>query len=95
MRQKSLSYNALLNCTKTVVTIMFSLVTLPYINRVLQVENMGRINFSTSYINYFIQIAALGISDYAIKEGAKVRENKEELNFFCNQVFTKIGRAHV
>ncbi len=88
MRQKSLSYNALLNCTKTVVTIMFSLVTLPYINRVLQVENMGRINFSTSYINYFIQIAALGISDYAIKEGAKVRENKEELNFFCNQVFT-------
>lgn len=88
MRQKSLSYNALLNTIKTTAAIIFPLITLPYINRVLQVGNMGRISFATSYINYFIQIAGLGITNYAIREGAKVREDKDALNQFCNEIFT-------
>ncbi len=88
MQQKSLGYNAVLNCIKTVVTIIFPLITMPYINRILQVENMGRINFATSYVNYFIQVAGLGVANYAIREGAKVRESKEELKYFCNQIFT-------
>lgn len=88
MQQKSLSYNAVLNTVKTTAAIIFPLITLPYINRILKVDNMGKINFATSYINYFIQMAGLGIANYAIREGSKIRGDKEDLNRFCNQVFT-------
>jgi len=88
MNRKSLSYNAVLNCIKTIASIIFPLITLPYINRVLLVENIGKLNFSISFISYFIQIAGLGIASYAIREGSKLRDNKSKLNDFCNQVFT-------
>lgn len=61
---------------------------MPYINRVLQVERMGAVNFANTFVNYFIQIAGLGIANYAIREGARRRDNKAELSLFCSQMFT-------
>lgn len=86
--KKSLSLNALLNTVKTILGIIFPLITFPYISRVLGVENVGKVNFSSSVVSYFTLIAAFGVSTYAIREGAKIRDNKKEFVDFSNQVFT-------
>ena len=86
--KKSLSVNALLNTMKTIFRIIFPLITFPYVSRILGVENVGRVNFSSSIVSYFTLIAAFGVSTYAIREGAKIRDNKKKFVDFSNQVFT-------
>ena len=58
MRKKSIVANAVLNLIKVASTILFPLITFPYISRVLQVDNVGKINYGTSVVNYFALIAA-------------------------------------
>lgn len=86
--QKSLSKNAILNCVKTLMSIIFPLITYPYITRVLQPEYLGKINYANSIVSYYSLIAALGISTYAVREVAKCRNNREKLNTLVNEIFT-------
>lgn len=88
MKNKSLSLNAFLSCLKTLTTIIFPLITYPYITRVLSVENIGRINFGQSIVSYFMLLAALGISTFAVRNGAQVRDSSIQLSVFSNQVFS-------
>lgn len=88
MKQKSLSSNVILNMIKTFTTIGFPLITFPYVSRILQVENLGKVNFSISIISYFSLIATLGINSYAIREGAIVRNNTKERTKLFNEIFS-------
>ena len=88
MKQKSLNLNMLLNAIKGFMGVIFPLITFPYISRVLGVENLGRFNFAVSVIAYIVLLAGLGINQYAIREGARVREDKEKFGKLANQVFT-------
>lgn len=88
MKKKSLTLNAFLSSLKTLTTIIFPLITYPYITRVLSVENIGRINFGQSIVSYFSLLAGLGISTFAIRNGSKIRESENQLNTFANRVFT-------
>lgn len=88
MKNKSLGLNAFLNGLKSVVNLFFPLITFPYISRVLSVSGIGIYNFSSIYVNYFILIAGLGISTYAVREGAKYRNQKEKIEKFASQVFS-------
>lgn len=88
MRDKSLKINLILNIIKTICTMCFPIITFPYISRVIHATNYGKVNFSSSVISYFSLIAALGITSYAIREGAGLRKNKEEFNKFSCQIFT-------
>ncbi len=72
--------NTVYNIVKTLSTMVFPLITFPYIARVLGVENLGKINFGNSIVNYFSLIATLGIVVYAIRECSKVRDDKETLS---------------
>lgn len=88
MQVKSMKANAALNGIKTLAAIVFPLITYPYISRVLGADNLGKINFANSIVNYFSLIAALGISNYAIREGAALREDTAKMHRFANQLFT-------
>lgn len=88
MKQKSLTLNAFLSSIKTLATILFPLITYPYITRVLSVENIGKVNLSQSIVSYFSLLSGLGISAFASRNGAQIRENKFQLSKFSNQVFT-------
>lgn len=88
MSKKRLAKNAILNLIKTISSVIFPLITFPYISRILGVENLGAYNFSTSVISYFTLIAGLGISTYAIREGARYREDNKKLTEFSSEVFT-------
>ena len=86
MIKKSLSLNAILNAMRSVLNMLFPLITYPYITAVLSVEELGKYNFSLSIVNYFALIAGLGVSSYAIREGARIREDKRALADFANQM---------
>ena len=81
--------NAALNLFKTALSIIFPLITYPYISRILGVENLGKINYTASIVGYFSLIAALGISTYAIREGGRIRSNSEKLSHLGNQIYYK------
>ena len=87
-RKKSLSVNAFLNGFRSVLNLLFPLITFPYVSRILSVSGMGIYNFSTTYVNYFVLIAGLGIYTYAVREGAKYRDNRLIFSKFASQIFT-------
>ena len=86
--KKSLEINAMLNIIKHCCAIIFPLITFPYVARKLGSEGYGAYNFSWSFVSYFIMIAALGIQTYSVREGARIRDNKCELEKFSTEIFT-------
>lgn len=87
-KKTSVSVNAVLNVIKTCLSILFPLITFPYISRVLETDNVGKINFVSSVNSYFLLLAGLGISTYAIREGARIRNDKNKLENFVSQIFS-------
>lgn len=87
-KPRSLKVNAVLNGIKQSCSILFPLITFPYISRVLGSDGYGKYSFSFSITYYFILLAALGISTYAIREGAKIRDDQEKISGFCSEVFS-------
>ncbi|NSC70116.1 flippase [Blautia obeum] len=86
MKQKSIGLNAVFNAINTASSVVFPLITYGHVARALGIENIGKYNFSYTYVTYFQLIASLGISTYAIREGARYRENRVNLNKFASQM---------
>lgn len=85
---KSMKKNAVLNGLRNILNLLFPLITFPYISKVLQVEKLGGYNFSNSIVSYFILIAGLGISTYAIREGVNYKDDKRQFEQFVSEIFT-------
>lgn len=85
--QKSIKKNAILNSIRSVLSLCFPLITFPYSTRILGPENIGKVNFAQSVVSYFSIFASLGIWSYAVREAAKVRDDKQKLNQFAFEVF--------
>ena len=83
----SLKTNTFFNFIKTISTILFPLITFPYVTRVLLPANVGKVNFAVAFVSYFSLIASLGIGTYAIRECAAVRDNKDNLDYTASQIF--------
>lgn len=84
----SLKVNMILNAIRGCMSIVFPLITFPYISRVLGVDNIGKYNFATSIVSYFLMISELGIGTYAVREGAPLKDKKDKLQKFSNQMFS-------
>ena len=84
----SIKKNTFYNILKTFSSVIFPLITFPYISRVLGAENVGKISFSSSIVSYFSLIATLGISAYAIRECSKVKNNKEQLSSTASRIYS-------
>lgn len=82
----SVKLNMLMNAILTASSIVFPLITLPYITRVLGPQYLGKVYFSHSVVMMFSMIAELGIPVYGIKACAKVRENIIELSRTVHEI---------
>ena len=60
MRKESLKKNFIMNALLTMSSILFPLITFPYVSRILLPEGMGKIAFATALISYFSMFAQLG-----------------------------------
>lgn len=88
MKKKSLTINAFLNGIRSILSLLFPIITFPYISHVLSVDGVGIYNFSDTYVGYFMLIASLGINTYAVREGAKYRDDYKKISEFSSQIFT-------
>ena len=88
MEKNSIKLNAIVNGIRNVLNLLFPLITFPYVSRTLSVSGIGKYNFSSSIISYFLLLAALGIDNYSIREGAKYREDRKKMSQFVSKVFT-------
>lgn len=84
----SLRKNALLNSIKTIFSVLFPLITYPYILRILGVENIGKVNFGNSIVSYFVIVASLGINSYGTRGVAGLRENEKKCKEFIDELYT-------
>lgn len=85
-KQKSISINLIANGIKTLMSVLFPLITFPYASRVLGASGIGKVNYATSIISYFSMFAALGITTYAVREGARIRDDKEKFSKFAKEM---------
>lgn len=85
---KSLIKNASLNVIKQVCTLAFSLITFPYVSRVLGDASYGKYSFATSIIEYLLIFSASAGGAYAIREGARIKNNNKEITTFSSEIFS-------
>ncbi len=85
---KNLARNASLNIIKQCCNIVFPLLSYPIVTRKLGSAELGRFSFSDSVITWFMTIASLGIPTYAIREGGRIRNDKDKLVKFTSEVYT-------
>lgn len=68
-----------MNALLTMSSVIFPLITFPYVSRVLLPTGTGKVSFATSLISYFSMFAQLGIPTYGIRACAMVRDDREAL----------------
>ena len=78
MEIKSVKLNFILNAIRIFLGAFFILITTPYVTRVLGAENLGKVDYVTSIIQYFILFTALGVPNYGIREIARTRDSEYE-----------------
>ena len=78
-KTKSLKWNFFMNAVLTASSLLFPLVSFPYVSRVLGPEGMGKVSFASSLVSYFAIFAQLGIPTYGIRVCAALRDRKTEL----------------
>jgi O-antigen/teichoic acid export membrane protein len=86
MSAPSIAVNAVLNSAKYGIMALFPLITFPYSSRVLGPESMGAVNFAGTFVTYFTLLAGLGIYNYGIREGARLKGSREKLSRFANEM---------
>jgi O-antigen/teichoic acid export membrane protein len=77
---KSIKSNYIFTLISTISSMLFPVITFPYAARVLMADMIGQVNFFTSIVSYISLLTSLGIPMYAIRETARVRDDKNELN---------------
>lgn len=83
---QSIKFNYIMNSILTLSSIIFPLITFPYVSRILNPVGMGKISFATSVIIYFSMFAQLGIPTYGIRACAKVRDDKAKLSKVVQEI---------
>lgn len=84
--EKSIIKNSIYNLIKTIVSLIFPVISFSYASRVLGVDRIGSVYFSKNFVVYFSMLAQFGMNYYGIREGAKLRQNREQLSKFVHEM---------
>ena len=84
----TLKKNFFLSIVQKICAIVFPVITSKYATSILKLSDYGAINVGKSIIEYFVLFSGLGIYSYAIRNGAKIREEKETFNHFASEMFS-------
>jgi len=85
---QSITKNALYNVLLNITSVVFPLITAPYVSRVLEPDGVGLFNFVNTYAGYFALVALLGIPTYGVREVSKARDDKEALSKMMSQLMS-------
>ena len=80
MKTHSIKFNFIMNALLTLSSVIFPIITFPYISRVLGVRGSGDVAAALSTVSYFTMFASLGVPTYGIRACARVRDDKAKLS---------------
>ncbi|WP_027385126.1 flippase [Epilithonimonas caeni] len=87
----SLKLNFIFNILRVSSTALITLFTMPYLNRTLGAENIGKVEYIYTVINYFVLFSSLGIPMYGIRETSKVRHDSKKLYTLVFELLVILG----
>ncbi len=85
-KMPSVRLNMVMNALLTASSIVFPLISLPYVTRVLGPDHVGKVYFANSVVTTFAIFAELGIPVYGIRACAKVRDDREKLSETAQEI---------
>lgn len=71
----------------TLFTLVYPLITYPYVARVLMPEGLGQYTFVMALVEYFALVAGLGIPLYGTRTVASTLQNKDDLRKQSSSIF--------
>lgn len=86
-KNNSIKVNFIMNTLLSIASVIFPLITFPYVSRVLSPSGLGKVSYATSIIAYFIMFSNLGIPTYGIRIVAQKKEDKNELSKNVHEIF--------
>ena len=87
MKQKSLKKNAVWNFIYTGTNMLFPLITAPYVSRILGASNLGKVDFARTFSQWFIILAAFGVTTYGVRAISQVRDEQENTDKVFSELF--------
>ena len=88
VKEKSLGINMVMYSIKTISTVLFPFISYSYASHILNVDSIGKVEFSHSIISYFTLFAGLGINTFTIRSGSKYKDDKEAFASFANRALS-------
>lgn len=79
-KTESLTKNSLFYLVYNVLNVVFPFISGIYVARILLPDSIGAVDAARNLAQYFVVFSFLGIPTYGLREIAKHRNNKEELN---------------
>ena len=90
----SVKKNFALTSAAQILGNMLTLITSPYISRILGAEGIGIYSYNSSIAAYFVSFAMLGLNNYGNRTIAKVKGDKNQLSkMFCEIYVMQLGFA--
>lgn len=83
----NIRYNVIVNLIRTLVLTILSFISFPYVCRALGANMMGTYTWANTFVYYFLIIARSGIPNVAIRECAKVQDDKDKLSKKVQEFF--------
>ncbi len=88
---KKLRANVVINLIRTLTMTLLSFLTFPYITRALGDEVFGLYTWANTFVYYFLILAKISIPNIAIRECAKVKNDKVALSHKTQEFFILQG----
>lgn len=86
MKNNNLLFNIFYAFLLQFSTLIFPFITMPYISKVLGANGLGKVDFATSVVNWFIIFSTFGLLSYGVREVSKIRDSKEKLSTFFSEI---------
>ena len=80
VRGKRLGTNYAYNTVLVLFNVLVPFLTFPYVARVLGPIGVGKVNFALSFASLFVLLGALGIPSYGMREVARARDRRVDLD---------------
>lgn len=83
----NIRYSVIVNIIRTLVITIISFISFPYVCKALGAEAMGTYTWANTFVYYFLILAKSGVPNVAIRECAKIKDNKDALSKKVQEFF--------
>ena len=84
---RKLRVNVIINLIRTLTMTLLSFLTFPYVTRALGDQVFGLYTWANTFVYYFLILAKISIPNIAIRECAKVKDDKKALSHKAQEFF--------